>query len=89
MSSPILQGRRIVAVGLGSEADEERVLLLLDGDVVLISKRAGLRDREAELFAEGVLEGLKIAAQGYYFQEEEDGSGPAGDGPPWSQIRVS
>lgn len=87
MPLPISQGKRIVAVGLGSEADEERVLLLLDGDVVLISKRAGLRDREAELFAEGVLEGLKIAAQGYYFQEEENGAG--GDGPPWNQIRVS
>ena len=88
MSFPLPHGKRIVAVGLGSEADEERVLLLLDGDVVLISKRSGLRDREAELFAEGVLEGLKIAAQGYYFQEEAD-DGPADDGPPWNQIRVS
>jgi len=87
MPLPITHGKRIVAVGLGSEADEERVLLLLDGDVVLISKRSGLRDREAELFAEGVLEGLKIAAQGYYFQEED--SGVADDGPPWNQIRVS
>jgi len=87
MPFPLPQGKRIVAVGLGSEANEERVLLLLEGDVVLISKRSGLRDREAELFAEGVLEGLRIAAQGYYFQEEE--SGPADDGPPWNHMRVS
>ena len=61
--------KTIIAVGLGIHADERRVVLLLDSASALISKRAGLDDSEAELFAEGVLEGLQIAAQGYVLKE--------------------
>jgi hypothetical protein len=65
--------KTIIAVGLGTHADERRVVLLLDSAAALISKRAGLDDSEAELFAEGVLEGLQIAAQGYVLKK----GGPA------------
>lgn len=61
--------KTIIAVGLGIHADERRVVLLLDSSATLISKRAGLSESEAELFAEGVLEGLRIAAQGYALKE--------------------
>lgn len=63
--------KRIVAVGLGTHAEERRVILLLDSAGALISKRGGLDEVSAELFAEGVLEGLRIAAQGYVLREAD------------------
>ena len=63
--------KKIVAVGLGTHAEEPRVILLLDSAGALISKREGLDQESAELFAEGVLEGLRIAAQGYVLTEAD------------------
>lgn len=60
--------KRIVAVGVGSTAEEQRVVLVLEAGATLVSRREGLEQREAELFAEGVIEGLKIADRGYSLQ---------------------
>lgn len=61
--------KRIFAVGLGTQGDERRVVLLLEAEQALVSKRTGLSEQEAELFAQGVLEGLRVAALGYTFEE--------------------
>ena len=61
--------KTIVAVGVGTHRDERRVVLLLDSAAALIAKRTGLDESEIELFAEGVLEGLRIASQGYVLKD--------------------
>lgn len=60
--------KRIIAVGVGSTTEEQRVVLVLEAGATLVSRREGLEHGEAELFAEGVIEGLQIAAKGYSLQ---------------------
>jgi hypothetical protein len=53
--------KRILAVAVGKEGNDERVVLLLDGEFTLVTKRDGLTRNEAEVFGEGIREGLLAA----------------------------
>jgi hypothetical protein len=53
--------KRILAVAVGTEQDTERVVLLLDGDMTMVTNREGLNREDVEIYGEGVREGLLAA----------------------------
>lgn len=61
MQEDLDPAKRILAVAVGREGDDEHVVLLLDGEFTLVAKKEGLSREDIELFGEGIRDGLLAA----------------------------
>lgn len=73
MPLPRDPAKQVKGVAIGLHQGEQRVVLLLDGDDLLVVETRGLTRTQAEMLGEGYVDGLRAAGSGLgdSFDDEE------------------